>query len=103
MKYRHTTILIRRPNVVRRSPSGRLSGPKAGRLRGGLGNSGLPAPGLRVVPASPGGRSAHSLHQAEAVGHHAVRLQRRAGPGTAIGWCHPAWRQPVQADRLSRL
>ncbi|UYV64413.1 hypothetical protein LAZ67_3000617, partial [Cordylochernes scorpioides] len=59
--------------------------------------------GLRTLSQASGGRPAHGLHQAEAAGHHAHRLQRGAGEDPARSGRHPAWSQPLQAALLQGL
>jgi len=55
----------------------------------------LLASGIRAVLEAPGRRPAHCLHEAEATGHHADRVQRRAGARSAWAWRDPARCQPL--------
>ncbi|MEQ2167930.1 hypothetical protein GOODEAATRI_009078, partial [Goodea atripinnis] len=93
----------------------RVQDGRAARRQGGVVHRGrlrahLPPAGVRPVPEAPGRRAAHGLHQAEAAGDHAGRVQRGAGPHPQGARCHPARGEPLQAhlqkglrDALQRL
>lgn len=63
----------------------------------------VPAAGVRVVPEASRGGAAYRLHEAEAFGHRAARLQRGAGQDPEGSRSHPAGGQQMQAAVVQGL
>ena len=89
--------------VRQRVQAGGLPRPEGGGLHHPGRHNAVPAAGLRAVPEAPGGRAAHSVHEAKETGHSAAGVQRGAGAHPARAGRHPAGCQPLQAALVQGL
>lgn len=61
------------------------------------------AAGIRTVPETPCGWTAHSVHEAKKTGHSATGVQCGTGAHLARAGRNPTGRQPLQAALLQGL